>query len=166
MDRHEAVLERNPSHDFIASALEGLSPHFKLDLSEDIDLVNSLSNYLDSLIERKNIKTQVRKPALEGISKEYPVAFEMAVAISEIIKKKFDLSLDQHEIGSIALYICAAIERLLTRENHTEKIVVVIICATGAGGSQLMAAKARRYFHDIEIAGIYPSYRLDEGSDF
>ncbi len=158
----ESSLERILSLDFATDALRKLSTQFKLDLSSDDNLINSLATYLDSLIKRRDNEAQVKKPALEGISKEYPVAFEMAVAISDIVQNEFNFSLNQHEIGSVALYICAAIERLLTRKKHTNKTIVVIICATGAGGSQLLAVKAKRHFPDMEVAGIYPSHRLDE----
>ena len=151
--------------DFIADAIDEISAQFKLDLREDEDLANSLASYLDSMIKRKDNQAYVKKLAIEGIAKEYPVAFEMAVAISEMVRTEFTLTLEQNEIEYIALYFCAAIERLLTRKDQTREIIAVIICATGAGGSQLLAAKFRRQFPDIHIAGIYPSHRLNEARE-
>ena len=146
---------------FITEVLRILKSSFSLDFLEDQDLIGSLASYLDSLINQKKHKNLIRNPGLDAIIKEYPQALDMAAMISGQIKKHFLITLNENETGTIALYLCAAIERFKGRNTKTKKDIV-IICATGVGGAQLLAIKINRYFPDVHIQGIYPFYQLDE----
>jgi len=146
---------------FIYGIITEINSRFSLDFSKDTDLINGLSLYLNSLIIREKYKAVIKNPGLGEIVKEYPEALEMAVAISRMIKDEYDIVANKHEIGYIALYFCAALERQRIQKEDTVK-KVVIICATGVGGSQLLAVKIKRNFPNLEIIGVYPAYRLDE----
>lgn len=147
--------------EFIGEVTREIKERFNLDFSGDEELANSMAAYLDSLISRNKYKTLVKDPGMGEIIKEYPDALEMAVTISEMVKEKLAITINEHEIGYMALYLCAAIERYRTQEIPTKK-KVLIICATGSGGSQLLAVKVRHNFPEVQLIGIYPAYRLDE----
>ncbi|MBI9043137.1 MAG: transcription antiterminator [Anaerolineaceae bacterium] len=126
---------------------------------EDDKLIFNLVLYLKSLLNRKANKTRTKVPALNDIKATYPHALEMAVGLSKSILKKFQVNINEDEIGYIALYFCAAIERHKT-EKSRNPLKVSLICSSGLAGSQLLAVKIKRYFPDLIIAGIYPSYQL------
>ncbi|NMC46068.1 MAG: PRD domain-containing protein [Chloroflexi bacterium] len=146
---------------FIKKAIEEIKHRFYCDFSNDEELIISLSHYLNSLINREKYKTLTKNPGLGEIATQYPDALEIAVAISEMVQEAYGITADEHEIGYIALYVCAGIER---QKGQIERVFkkVVIICATGSGGSQLLAVKIRRNFPNLRILGIYPTYRLNE----
>jgi len=149
------------SPELINEIITELNSKFHLDFSRDLKLNSSLKLYINSLLNRKKYKTLVKNPGLGEIAAQYPDALEMAVSISQKLKDGYDLSLNEHEIGYLTLYICAALERQKAQNGKTTK-KVVIICATGSGGSQLLAVKIRRNFQELDIIGIYPAYRLAE----
>lgn len=103
----------------------------------------------------------LKNPGLGEIAAHYPDALEMAVFFSQEFGQAYQLHSNEHEIGYIALYFWVALERKKMGERQSNQ-KVVIICATGIGGSQLLAVKIRRHFPKLEILGIYPSYRLPE----
>lgn len=146
---------------FTAEVIEKLKARFGVDFSSDRVLAGSLRAYLDSLSKRRNLKALVKTPGLNEIIREYPQALDMAVLVSEMLKERFEVNLDEHEIGSIALYLCAAIERKKDLAGSSGA-KVAIICATGSGGSQLLAIKVRRNFPDVHINGVYPAYCLQD----
>ena len=96
---------------FIADVINKLNIRFGMDFSDDRVLAGSLMAYLDSLSKRGELRALVKTPGLKEIIREYPQALDMAVLVSEMAKERYKTSLDEHEIGSIALYLCAAIER-------------------------------------------------------
>lgn len=128
---------------------------------EDDELVFSLVLYLKSLLNRKKHKIHSKNPSLHEIKEVYPESLEMAVATAKAIEQAYQVQCSEDEVGDIALYYCAATERIKIREAKTQRRVV-IICSSGIGGSQLLAVKIRRYFPYLMVDGIYPAYRLEE----
>lgn len=157
----ESFLNGNDFTEFVHELIEDLNARFGLTFSKDRELKRSLILYFNSLRYQKKHKTLVKNPGLGEISTHYPDALEMAVFASEKLKEEFDLILNEHEIGYIALFFCAALERQKMQDDKVNA-KVAIICATGSGGSQLLAVKIRRHFPNLEIVGIYPTYRLSE----
>lgn len=151
----------NDSPDFVGELIKELNARFGLNFSKDRELNSSLALHITSLIHQKKHKILIKNPGLGEISTHYPDALEMAVFASEKLKDELGLILNEHEIGYIALYFCAALERQKLQSDQAN-IKVAIICATGSGGSQLLAVKIRRYFPNLKIVGIYPTYRLSE----
>ena len=154
----------NPNVEFnklVAEILAEINRRFRLDFTADEELVHSLAAYLDTLMNRRKYKPLVKNPGLDEIIKEYPDALEMAVVMARAFKEKSGIAANEHEIGNIALYLCAAIER---RKDNVDRIKkqIVIICATGRGGSQLLAVKVRHNFPEMQIGGVFPAYRLEE----
>jgi lichenan operon transcriptional antiterminator len=154
----------NPNGAFKALVVEMLAEikrRFRLDFFADEELIHSLVAYLDTLMNRREYKTLVKDPGLDEIIKEYPDALEMAVIIARAFKEKSGIAANEHEIGNIALYLCAAIERQKDAGDCISTKMVVI-CATGRGGSQLLAVKVRHNFPEVQIGGVFPAYRLNE----
>jgi lichenan operon transcriptional antiterminator len=150
-----------PFNAWVAEMLIEIARRFGVDFSGDGELIHSLAAYLDTLTNRREYKTLVKNPGLDEIIKEYPDALEMAVVVARAFKEKCGIAANEHEIGNIALYLCAAIERQKDNVDRVRK-QIVIICATGRGGSQLLAVKVRHNFPEMQIGGVFPAYRLEE----
>ncbi len=156
-----SMLEKKDLLKFMDRVLEKINTRYYLDFSKDDELIISLSHYLISLINRRKYKTLAKNPGLGEIAAQYPDALEIAITISNMLQEEYEITANEHEIGYIALYICAGIERQKGRQERPQK-KVVIICTTGSGGSQLLAVKIRHSFPNLKIIGVYPTYRLNE----
>lgn len=156
-----SILEEKDLLKFMDRVIEKINTRYYLDFSKDDELIVSLSHYLISLINRRKYKTLAKNPGLGEIATQYPDALEIAITISNMLQEEYEITANEHEIGYIALYICAGIERQKGQEERIFK-KIVIICTTGSGGSQLLAVKIRRNFPNLKILGIYPTYRLNE----
>jgi len=85
------------------------------------------------------------------------------------LEKQIDVSIDENEIGYIALHIGAAIERRKMVSDVPKR--VMIVCASGVGSAQLIKYKLKSTFTDkIEVVGTTEYYKLGqlslEGVDF
>ncbi len=156
-----ALRSDEPFNAWVAEMLTEINRRFGVDFSDDEELIHSLAAYLDTLTNRREYKTLVKNPGLDEIIKEYPDALEMAVVVARAFREKSGISANEHEIGNMALYLCAAIERQKDSVDRVRK-QIVIICATGRGGSQLLAVKVRHNFPEMQIGGVFPAYRLEE----
>ena len=142
--------------EMVAEVLGSLRQKFGVDFSGDENLQNGLVLYLNSLVYRYKHKIHTRNPGLAEIKKQYPQALEMAMLLTGALTRRYEVRLSEDEIGYIALFFCAALERSRPLKR------VVIICPAGMGGSQLLAVRVRRYFPELFIEGIFPAYRLEE----
>ncbi|EOD01531.1 Transcriptional antiterminator of lichenan operon, BglG family [Caldisalinibacter kiritimatiensis] len=145
----------------IQRMIQEVNKVYKIDLSKDEKLVYGLALHLKPALNRLKYKMNLRNPLLKEIKEEYPHAFEMAVIACKVLEQDRKVKIDENEIGYIAMHLGAALER---KKYIEKKLIrkVSIICATGIGTAQLLASKIKKTFPDIEIAGIYPSYKIDE----
>jgi lichenan operon transcriptional antiterminator len=147
--------------EFVTELITTINEKHKNDFSTDTDLFFSLVLYSNTLINRNKHKIYKTNSSLREIKKGYPDALEMAITTSEKIKDQYPIQINENEIGDIALYFCAAIERQKIGISRKPR-KVVIICSSGIGGSQLLRVKLQRYFPNLKIDGVFPAYRLPE----
>ncbi|AGB19337.1 BglG family transcription antiterminator [Thermoanaerobacterium thermosaccharolyticum] len=133
---------------------------YNIDFSRDKELIIGLALHLKPTLNRLKYNMNLRNPILNEIKDEYPDAFEMSITASRILKREYSISIDENEMGYIAMYFGAAIERLKIKTKKINN--VVIICASGMGTAQLIATKVMRTFPWLNIIGKYPSYKLEE----
>lgn len=154
---------------FVKSTVVQNDTQYQTAFAEEGELVFSLVLYLQFLLKRKDHKIIRRNPSLHEIREEYPLALEMAAATAKAMENAYQVQCNQNEVCDIALYYCAAIERLKVKEAGKPRRAA-IICSSGIGGSQLLAVKIKRYFPDLMVDGIFPAHRLAEalekGPDF
>lgn len=144
---------------FIDSVLAELCRENHFDLCMDAELKQSLQTYLKTLLARQAPNIRVKNPSLSAIKAEYPQALDAAVNFSAAVYKTFGIRPSEDEIGYIALFLSAAVER---NKQHNQPPRVVILCSTGIGGSQLLTVKIRRLFPDLTVCGVFPAYQLEK----
>lgn len=126
------------------------------DLTKDELLLTSLVLHLRTTVVRLKYGLKLRNPVLRTIKNEYTSVFGAAWACSSIFEKKFGVSINEDEIGYIAMHLAAGI----SRKTNTYKTVVV--CSSGIGTSQLVARKLQKIFTELEITTIIPMNYLTE----
>lgn len=132
---------------------------YALNLVEDKKLLLALSLHLQPAINRYRYNMNLRNPMLQEIKAKYPFSFEVALTGAEIINEKINISINENEIGYMALHIQVALER--QKKKTTNKKHCLIVCASGMGTAQLLLHKLEDQFSDhLSIMGTTEYYNL------
>lgn len=129
-----------------------------IDLSKDIQLLNGLILHLRPTINRLKYGLTLRNPIIEEIKESYPEIFGAAWMTSRVFEKYLGIKIQEEEIGYIALHLGAAVER------NKSLIKILLVCTSGIGTSQLLAARLKKSFRELEIIDIISSMALEEKS--
>ncbi|BAC14720.1 transcriptional antiterminator of lichenan operon [Oceanobacillus iheyensis HTE831] len=153
----ESILD--PSiYKLIMLSLEKIEEEMHLGISQDTELMISLGMHLKPAMNRYKYGMNIRNPMLTHIKKNYPLAFQAAVYAGVVIEEKTDITIDENEIGYLALHIGAAMERNKLRKGPKRCLVV---CASGMGTAQLIYYKLKSKFEgQMEVVGTTEYYRL------
>jgi transcriptional antiterminator/mannitol/fructose-specific phosphotransferase system IIA component (Ntr-type) len=121
-----------------------------IDLSQDEGLLTRLVLHLRPTVMRLKYGLRLTNPILKRIKAEYSNLFSVAWACRSIFENKFGVTINEDEVGFLALHLALAIE------NIGSKIKTVIVCSSGIGTSQLVASKLARNFDNLDITHILP----------
>lgn len=127
-----------------------------IDLSNDKQLLNGLILHLRPTINRLKYGLTLRNPLLNDIKENYPEIYGVAWMTSVVFEKYLGKKVAEEEIGYIALHLGAAVERA------KKPLRALVVCTTGIGAAQLLAARLEKSFKQIEIKDIISSVSLHE----
>lgn len=127
-----------------------------VDLSQDKLLLTALVLHLRPTIVRIKYGLKLRNPMLDTIKNEYTSIFGAAWACSSIFEKRLGVSINEDEVGYIAMHLAVAIER------SSKRVKAIVVCSSGVGTSQLIAIRLEKKFHEIDIIAIIPLNSLKE----
>lgn len=155
----ENILEKQ-TQVLTTKILDLIESKMKLDIRSDQELIIGLGLHLKPAINRYKYGMNVRNPMLNDIKLNYPLAFEAAVIAGMVLENEINVSIDENEIGYIALHIGAAIER---KKLKTGPKSCYIVCASGLGSAHLIKYKLKSVFgSQINIAGTTEYYKLNQ----
>lgn len=142
--------------------LEAIDEKFMLDIKDDKELFISLSLHLRPTINRYKYGMNIRNPMLDEIKANYPIAFEAGILAGTILEKNIGVTINENEVGYLALHISAAMER--SKLNHKVKRCIVV-CASGVGSAMLLKYKLQSEFGSkLTVLGTTEYYKLKETS--
>lgn len=148
--------------DTIKEIIMKIDDRLKLQLKDDKELFIALGLHLQPAINRLRYGMNVRNPMLEEIKTKYPLAFDAAILASKVLKERIAISIDEDEIGYIALHIGVAMFRQKMNQDVKR---CIIVCASGVGSSMLLKYKLQAmYFNQLVIVDTIDYYRLSETS--
>ncbi|TZE81519.1 BglG family transcription antiterminator [Calorimonas adulescens] len=127
-----------------------------MDFSSDKLLLNGLILHLQPTINRLKYGLSLRNPILNEIKSNYPEIFGVAWMTSVVFEKYLGKNIGEEEIGYIALHIGAAVERA------KKPLRTLVVCTSGIGTSQLLAARLEKSFKQLEIVDVISSIALTE----
>jgi len=111
MEEIQTVLEDNIQY-LTKNILKQVDNIYSLDLLQDKELILALSLHLKPAINRHKYQMNLRNPLLNQIKNKYPFSYEIALTIgAQVIKETLGITIDENEIGYIALHFEAALER-------------------------------------------------------
>ncbi|MEG0330629.1 MAG: BglG family transcription antiterminator [Bacilli bacterium] len=133
---------------------------YDYDFTKDFELYTVLALHFQPMLNRLKYGLNIQNPLLNQIKLENHVAFEMSVISADVIENQTNYVLAESEIGYLALHFALAIDRA-QKACYTKKNVI-IVCASGAGSSQILAYKIKQRFHDyIDQIKVIELYKLD-----
>lgn len=136
---------------------------FSKDFSNDFELYISLGLHMIPLISRIRFNFSIKNPYVNDIKKNYPLAYEIAVEVSMVLEKEFDIRLDEDEICYLALHFNLALER--EKQNVINLKKILIICSSGGGMANLLAFKVRanfsKYISQIDTSDLHEISELN-----
>lgn len=155
---YNAILEsQNIEYvDIAKSIIAVCSEILNMNLAEDKGLLTRLVLHLRPTIMRMKYGLRLTNPILERIKQEYTSLFGAAWACSSIFENKLGVSINEDEVGYIALHLALSVE------NLKDKIKTIVVCSSGIGTSQLVAAKLVKKFHNMDIIHVLPYNLLNQ----
>jgi len=134
--------------------VKDLSDVFGFDFYKDKKLLTGLFLHLRPAINRLKNGIKLANPLLEEIKKECSVAFEVAISFWQRLQKFYEIEPGEDEIGYVAIHFGASMERL--KEDTGSRKTAIIVCASGIGTAQFLAARLQKIFPEIELLKVLP----------
>jgi len=134
--------------DLILKFIRKVQIELNLFLESDTQLFNSLLLHLKPTINRLLYGLSLENPLFEEIKFSYPSIYTAIARNVHIFTSEFDIEMPPNEIAYLVLHFAAA------RERNTKPIRTLVMCASGLGTSQLIVAKLKRSFNNIEIIDV------------
>lgn len=129
---------------------------------QDDNLIKWLKIHLEAVIPRIRFHMNIRNDILDVIKNEYPLAFQIGIIASKVIEEKEHITVDENEIGYIAVHFGAALTRMDIQADKIKKSAIVV-CGGGIGTAVLLKAKLKEYFKDlIHVVNTVPGYQLQK----
>lgn len=125
-----------------------------VDFSGDQQLLTGLVLHLRPTINRLKYGLSLRNPILHEIQENYPEIYGVAWMTSIVFEKYVGRRVNEEEIGYIAIHLGAAVERA------PKKLKALVVCTSGIGTSQMLAARLGRCFREVEIKDVLSEARI------
>ena len=160
---NDTLLISQETQDLLNYIFEHIKQNFQLDFSQDFELFRFLSLHFQPMMNRLKYGLYIENPLIDKIKNENPLAFEISLYVGSIIKeiKKYDVSVN--EVGYIALHFALALERV---QEKVKSKNVIVVCASGAGSSQILLYKLKQkfknYINEIKVAKVYELLDIDQ----
>lgn len=113
----------------------------------DFALLEGFVNHILLALDRISKGYPVTNPFMMDVKKNYPLSFDKAIELRESIEHMFGISIPESEVSFLAIYI----QMFKEKQIKTSQKKVLLVCNTGKGTAQLLAAKLRKEFPSLLI---------------
>ncbi|GAA0078153.1 BglG family transcription antiterminator [Clostridium sp. CTA-5] len=113
-----------------------------LSLEEDEQLIQSLEYHLYYALNRLVLNIKYKNPMLKEIKEKYKLPYEVAKIAATVIEEKYEVQVEEDEIGYLALHFGTYVERASKSSIKIKN--AAIICGTGLGTAQLLSIKLKK----------------------
>lgn len=150
IDASQALVEDTTK--IVEKSFAKIDQKYDLSFSSNNSLKVSIISHLLPLVNRIRFQIDRENPMLSYIKSHFPLAYELAVCFAIDIDDELDCTLDDDEIGYLAMHFCLALE---INNNEIEgQCKVLVVCPVGYTMSVLIAIKLKqkfgRYIDSIE----------------
>lgn len=117
-------------------------------LLDDETAVNTLARHIKFALERIQNNLPVNNPYTKDIKKNFPISFDEALTLKKSLEKRSKIFIPEDEVAYMAVHLQAYREQIKTNMHQLD---VLLVCSSGKGTSQLLAARIKRSFPEINI---------------
>jgi len=150
-------------YELVKKMLRRIESEYSICLIQDTELLQAMSLHLKPAINRHKFNMNIRNPMLEEIKMQYTFSFNAALVGAQVLFEEIGISIDEHEIGYLALHIELAQERKKKEDQNAHRCL--ILCASGLGSAQLLMHKLQNEFGELlNIIGTIEFYNLKHQS--
>ena len=131
--------------------------------NQDEDFKRLLITHIGSLINRLSYKISYTNPIIDELAIKYPIIFNIAIALGNMLKEKYGIEPTRDEIGFIATHFAVHMEKeIIYKLGKYNKIAIV--CSSGGGSAYLIKLKIGNLFGkaNIETFSILEMKELEE----
>lgn len=142
-----------------------ISDELGINLNDDYDFFESLSNHLTSVFSEKAV-SYPENPLIDEIVEGNQDVLEAVNKRKTIIQSCMGRELEGKDLAYIAVHVCAALER---KKNKSIAFHVIVACHAGIGTSRLLLEKLKTHFHFqiVDVVSSHEARNLDSGkADF
>lgn len=140
----------------ILKLIRNVQMELNLFLESDTQLFNSLMLHLKPTINRLLYGLSLENPLYEEIRFSYPSIYAALAKNVHLFTSLFKIDMPRNEIAYLVLHFAAA------RERNTKPIRTLVMCASGLGTSQLIVAKLKRAFNNLDIVDVVSTMDMSE----
>ncbi len=139
----------------LSEIFELIKSTYAIDFTHNLSLKVSLSMHFEPMINRLKHNMFVENPIVSDIKKKYSIAYTLALTANSVIRKHYGKSLDDGEIGYIALSFELALEE---SKKVKLKKKILLVCNLGRVSANLLKLNYLEAFEDyieeIETASL------------
>lgn len=137
--------------------INSVSRRMEVDLTHDSRLYESLLQHVNASMYRRRAGVMLKNPLRNELVAEYGTLLD--VIRSEVRQSELAQLIDtsDDELSYILLHFAVALRRYAS--SSTTRPNVVVVCATGIGTAELLAAGLQNHF-DFNIVGTMPRHRV------
>ena len=145
--------------------IERFDPKYQYDLEQDDIFVRGLLIHLQPVLIRLQNHLNIFNPLLKDIKDQYPEVFAKCKDAAKVITEETGYSIQDEEIGYLAMHFGAALERLQEKKTYTRIVRIGVVCASGFGLARLMQTNLRMILPDtVELVPLGTN-DMDQASD-
>lgn len=146
----DSLMKKNDSDDLLDETIRKLI-HETISLRNE-SLLLGLVSHIKEAIYRIQKGLVIHNPFLNDVKKNFPLSFEEALRLAHALNWHFSISIPENEVAFLAVHIQVMKEQ--REEKQPKKVSVLLVCSSGKGTSQLLAARIRRNYEQIDISRI------------
>ncbi len=148
--------------DIVDRMIDSYSPQLAPRLKSDEEFVRGLMVHLRPVMVRLKTGMNIFNPLLSEIKNEYPDIFNRCRLCANVIEQESGVTVNDEEIGFLAMHFGAAEERLLEENENLRKVTIGIVCASGFGVARLMMTRLEKYLSDKAYLKAYGRDELND----
>ncbi|WP_244182420.1 BglG family transcription antiterminator [Xenorhabdus beddingii] len=167
----QIAVQRVPQHDDpVCRLLEGqhwaneilndIHQSYHYDLRHDDRLRSDLAAHLSLLVNRLQHQISTKNPLLADIKQYYPFAYDVTVSALTRIEDQLPGSLNENELGYLAVHIGVGLERNYGTGNN-RPIPVLLVTDAGNAIQRMIEAQIVREFPQLKLQRILPCHEYN-----
>jgi lichenan operon transcriptional antiterminator len=160
---NDNMLISQETQELLTYIFKHIKENFQLDFSLDFELFRFLSLHFQPMMNRLKFGLFIENPLIDKIKQENQLAFEISLYVGSLIKEVKKYEVNVNEVGYIALHFALALERY---NEKTKSKNIIVVCASGAGSSQILLYKLKQkfknYINEAKVAKVYELPVIDQ----